>query len=287
VFLIGVHQDLHRWPAAPPTTHRALLPHGYPSPPASVQLPLGFTHHGELLVDLTQARRPAVAVREAIGDLPELTDHLDGDRRPRADFRRDLSYPGPPESDYARLMRSWPGLPEPKFVLDHAIRRTPRDYGTFARMRPGDRYPEALPIAEARLTRAIRVLRAEGKDVDEADLRREIVPPYPVDIFIDKWRKLIPDQPSWTVVAHLARDTYSHIHYDDSQARMISIREAARLQSFPDGYRLIGSMKDCFSQIGNAVPPLMAWSIASTLLDLLGFEPRRPPDLALATPPTS
>src|SRR5262249_49902144 len=161
-------------------------------------------------------------------------------------------------------------LPEPNYVVDHAIRRTPRDYDTFARMKPGDRYPEAIEIAKARLAARISELRAAGKEFDEEELRRQYVPPYPVETFIDKWRKLIRDQPSWTVVAHLARDTYSHIHYDDDQKRMISIREAARLQSFPDAYHFAGTMNDCFQQIGNAVPPLMAWAIASTVLDRLG-----------------
>jgi DNA (cytosine-5)-methyltransferase 1 len=242
-----------------------------------VQLPLGFVHHGELFVDLSGAGWRAVTVREAVGDLPDLTDHLDGDRRPRSDFRRELPYRGPPASAYQWLMRTWPGLPESTFVVDHAIRRTPRDYETFARMRPGDRYPEALAVAEARLAEAIVALRAAGKDVDAEELRRETVPPYPVDIFIDKWRKLIPDQPSWTVVAHLARDTYSHIHYDDRQGRMISIREAARLQSFPDAYRFSGTMNDCFRQIGNAVPPLMAWAIACSVLETIGLDPVRVP----------
>src|SRR5436309_15989727 len=98
-------------------------------------------------------------------------------------------------------------------------------------MKPGDRYPAALAIAETRLAAVIDSLREAGEQVDEEEVRRTVGPRYPVDIFVDKWRKLMPDQPSWTVVAHLARDTYSHIHYDDEQARMISIREAARLQS--------------------------------------------------------
>jgi len=146
-------------------------------------------------------------------------------------------------------------------------------------MKPGDRYPEAIRIAEQRLVEAISERDAAGKEVNEAELRPEIVPPYPVETFVDKWRKLIPGQPSWTVVAHLARDTYSHIHYDDRQKRMISIREAARLQSFPDAYHFAGTMNDCFRQIGNAVPPLMAWAIAACLLEQLEFLPRRPPCL--------
>jgi DNA (cytosine-5)-methyltransferase 1 len=279
LFLIGIRTDFGIRPIAPPGTHYAELPTGYPLPSRSVQLPLGFVHHSELHVDLLRAAEPAITVGEALGDLPVLRDHLESNYRPRSDFRREMAYPDKPPCDYARLMRSWPGLPGPSCVVDHAIRRTPRDYETFARMKPGDRYPEALAIANARLAAAIDMLRGAGKHVDEEELRRTIIPPYPVDIFVDKWRKLVPDQPSWTVVAHLARDTYSHIHYDDEQARMISIREAARLQSFPDAYQFAGTMNDCFRLIGNAVPPLMAWAIAVWVVELLGSRPSSPPHL--------
>ena len=85
---------------------------------------------------------------------------------------------------------------------------------------------------------------------------KEIFPPYPEDKFVDKWRKLVPDEPSWTVTAHLGKDSYSHIHYDGEQKRAVSVREAARLQSFPDAFLFSGNMGDCYQQIGNAVPPV-------------------------------
>ena len=52
-------------------------------------------------------------------------------------------------------------------------------------------------------------------------------------------------------MAHLGKDSYSHIHYDSDQARTISVREAARLQSFPDGFSFCGTMNPAFRQIGN------------------------------------
>src|SRR6202011_5391969 len=103
------------------------------------------------------------------------------------------------------------------------------------------------------------------------DFEAKFMPPYDEHDFPDKWRKLIPERPSWTVPAHLAKDSYSHIHYDGEQARMISVREAARLQSFPDAFLFTGNMGDCFRQIGNAVPPLLAWAIAAELLRVLGY----------------
>jgi DNA (cytosine-5)-methyltransferase 1 len=74
-------------------------------------------------------------------------------------------------------------------------------------------------------------------------------------------------------MAHIGKDTYSHIHYDSSQARTISVREAARLQSFPDGFRFSGTMNPAFRQIGNAVPPLLAYAVCARLRsDLTGIE---------------
>ena len=67
-------------------------------------------------------------------------------------------------------------------------------------------------------------------------------------------------------MAHMGKDTYSHINYDSSQARVISVREAARLQSFPDGFRFSGTMNPAYRQIGNAVPPLLAQRLAESML---------------------
>jgi DNA (cytosine-5)-methyltransferase 1 len=70
-------------------------------------------------------------------------------------------------------------------------------------------------------------------------------------------------------MAHLGKDCYSHIHYDSAQARTISVREAARLQSFPDGFIFCGTMNPAFRQIGNAVPPIMAYAMALTIKESL------------------
>jgi DNA (cytosine-5)-methyltransferase 1 len=126
-------------------------------------------------------------------------------------------------------------------------------------MRPGDCYPQAVEIAERLLANA----RSSGRNFVSRD---EYVPPYRLDGFDEKWRMLDPEEPSWTVTAHLSKDCYSHIHYDVRQSRTITIREAARLQSFPDSFLLSGSMGDRFRQIGNAVPPLLAFALAEHLL---------------------
>ena len=167
----------------------------------------------------------------------------------------------------AKLMRTWPGFEARDVLLDHVIRYLPRDFELFARMEPGDQYPEAhrhaCEMFEEKLAqqREAGMVVAEGTDAYDR-LRRQVVPPYDVTKFPNKWRKMWPDQPARTLMAHLGKDGYSHIHYDNAQARTISVREAARLQSFPDGFTFCGTMNPAFRQIGNAVPPLLAEALA-------------------------
>jgi len=83
--------------------------------------------------------------------------------------------------------------------------------------------------------------------------------------FGDKLKRLIWDQPSWTVVAHIHKDGYMYIHPE--QDRTICVREAARLQSFPDDFVFKTSRTNQFKHVGNAVPPLMSQVLAHHLLD--------------------
>ena len=276
LFFIAFRENLGLEPVAPPVTHTCTLPAGYRRPrsgPKYIQTRLPWTRDYKLDVHVGENPLSAVTVSKALDDLPHLLDHLSGESSPReADFRKPLSYHGGAHSDYARQMRGWPGLPPVETVVDHVIRKTPRDYETFRRMRHGDRYPRAYAIAESRFQEKLSCLgeRApEPETAEYSDLRVKYVPPYPVDSFVDKWRKFVPDEPSWTVVAHLSRDCYSHIHHDCDQARAVSIREAARLQSFPDSYAFEGNMGDCFRQIGNAVPPLLAAALGKLVKKVL------------------
>lgn len=210
----------------------------------------------------------AVTVREALGDLPPFLEHMD------SSYRASLPCPPVPyrkcrPSNYAKQMREWPGL-EAVAVTDHICKATPRDYETFARMEPGDRYPRAHEIAESRYEEALSEWSRTGR-LGTRPRQKDYVPPYPTDQFPEKWQKLIPSRPSWTVTAHLAKDSYSHIHYDSKQARMITIREAARLQSFPDGFEFCGNIGERFRQVGNAVPPVLAAGVGVHLLQLLNM----------------
>jgi DNA (cytosine-5)-methyltransferase 1 len=160
----------------------------------------------------------------AISDLPE----VEGGWRPEGGADGWADYEGP-ESDFQRHMRE--GVPDSdaRKVFDHITRPVREDDArAFELMDAATRYSD-LP----------------------ADMRR-----YRHDIFDDKYKRLAEDGPSRTITAHIAKDGYWYIH--PRQGRTLTVREAARLQTFPDRFRFAGPPSAAFRQIGNAVPPAMA-----------------------------
>jgi DNA (cytosine-5)-methyltransferase 1 len=260
----------------PPRTHTLKVPRGYwTGRLANGDIP-ALPPHAHYIKDVGEIinTAPALNAAQAISDLPPLTDHLEHmqARRGARRFSTEICYTSPATNPYQELMRRWPGLPDKGSPTDHVIRFTPRDYETFRRMQPGDQYPQAYEIALGRLEAALRKEeKANGSRPREGGqrfehIKRTVVPPYDPHKFPNKWRKIDPKAPARTIPAHIGKDSYSHIHYDSSQARMISVREAARLQSFPDSFRFAGSMNQAFRQIGNSVPPLMAYAVAASVM---------------------
>jgi DNA (cytosine-5)-methyltransferase 1 len=120
------------------------------------------------------------------------------------------------------------------------------------------------------------VIAAWNKDktrLKYTDLPDELKTHKNTSAFLDRFKVVAADMLAChTVVAHLSKDGHYFIHPDIGQARSITVREAARLQSFPDNYFFESSRTAAFTQIGNAVPPLMAKGLAKGILDELERE---------------
>ena len=279
VFLVAVAREAQLVPTMPSPTHRWTLPRGYQGTRDVALRGLLTLFDDSRYVSPPVARgsiRTAVTAEQALCDLPPITAHLRGELK-KAPRRFDTAVPlrARPPNEFAKLMRSWPGFESDGHVYDHVIRFLPRDYAIFERMKPGDQYPEAHKTALAMRDEAVQRLELEhGHPISPGsrefkELTAGYVPPYDPGKFPNKWRKMEADAPARTLMAHIGKDTYSHIHYDSAQARTISVREAARLQSFPDGFRFAGTMNPAFRQIGNAVPPLLAHAVFVHLLEMV------------------
>ncbi|MBS1229283.1 MAG: (cytosine-5-)-methyltransferase [Proteobacteria bacterium] len=281
MILVGIHRAVGVKPRFPVPTHHLVLPSGYISSKNAARRVLkaeGSAHH-RWVPDPAPDSPAATSASDALADLPPrfAMDLLrtGGIRRGAKDPSEAVEYTtAEPTTAYSRLMREWKGFAT-KSTTGHVFRYLPRDYKIFAEIEPGWEYPQVHAYVEQKIATWLANRKKCGLSTDprNPDVSSYISAwriPYDPGKFPNKWWKLRSDAPVRTLMAHLGKDSYSHIHFDSEQARTITVREAARLQSFPDGFVFKGSMNPAFKQIGNAVPPLFAYAIARGIKECLG-----------------
>lgn len=166
-------------------------------------------------------------VKDAISDLPSITDNW---RITECKYSRNSKL-----TEYQKIMRQGNG----KTVKNNICRMSnDRAKKVFTHMKQGDIYMDLPPEV------------------------RQILP-FREDIFKDRLKRLVLKNPSWTILAHIGMDGYMYIH--PTELRTLSVREAARIQSFPDNFTFYGNQQETYMQVGNAVPPLMAKAIAESV----------------------
>jgi DNA (cytosine-5)-methyltransferase 1 len=225
----------HREPLREEETEMAIRnePSAFRSSPQSTIADYG---DGVRKGDTGSRREPWVTVGEAILDLPPVSPN--GETPPKvAD-----SYTLPPVTEYQEWARNrenvddWTEVP----LHNHVSR------------------------GHNMLDLSIYKLLGEGAGWNIGEISQHLQP-YRKDVFPDKYKKQHPRKPASTIIAHLEKDGHMFIH--PREARSLTVREAARLQSFPDTYRFEASMVNNFRLVGNAVPPLLAETIGRAILE--------------------
>ena len=161
----------------------------------------------------------------------------------------------------AGILKSCPGDLH-KWIVDPRLRRLP-NHDTRSHM-PGDL---------ARYLFASAFGHATGRSPKAEDFPAVLAPNHKnwdSGKFSDRFRAQIASRPASTITSHISKDGHYYIHPDAAQCRSLTVREAARLQTFPDNYLFKGTRTQQYIQVGNAVPPFLALQLAESLWQIIG-----------------
>jgi len=161
-----------------------------------------------------------------------------------------------------------------------AIGDLPPCYPLFTDKRPSHTIPQTditWHYSRFNSVRDVRIFQMLARDIETGEKRftnsEELKKIYNeatgASTNVHKYHVLRGDKPSTTILAHLYKDGLRFIHYDSTQARTITVREAARLQTFDDDFDFIGTQGDAYKMIGNAVPCKLALAISKAIKDLI------------------
>ncbi len=221
---------------------------------------------------LSRGKDSLAAWQAAVGsiDLATIQRELNGKRYAGALADKLNIVLHPPASSLERRSTLYPRTPLPDHEAFGAIPDPRLDF------LEGHEARSHMPSDLQRYAFAASFAAVEGRSPTLADFPRSLLPAHKNvgigrqgKMFSDRFRVQLPDRPSTTVTSHIAKDGHYFIHYDPAQCRSLTVREAARLQTFPDNYRFLGPRTAQYHQVGNAVPPYLARQIAAIVADLL------------------
>jgi DNA (cytosine-5)-methyltransferase 1 len=240
---------------------------------------------------LERQRKPAT-VKQAIGDLPPI--------------RSGISEVDKQGAVWMTAVRATEHIGMPRDVVTE-VRRTlkrsmPKSMGHDFLSRPGNRLRTSTWLTKNRAwfhdRKLAGVLHHSGRSHMQEDLKRYLfaacfakirgsspkLENFPKELwpkhrnaakaakgkmFSDRFRVQVANRPASTVVSHISKDGHYYIHFDPVQCRSLTVREAARLQTFPDNYFFVGGRTAKYHQVGNAVPPLLARQLAAVVSSVL------------------
>ena len=245
------------------------------------------------LQPLTGVGAGIATVMNAIGDLPPLrsglSHGLDGDaewldcvRSVASGLRRQSEMPAAMREEFARVEAdaSVPAAgrggeylagknPPPRFRPDWYV--DPQLRGVLNHETRGH-----IPLDLARYLFASVFARSMGHSPQLGEFPTDLLPQHKNvgralsgNLFSDRFRVQLADRPSTTITSHISKDGHYFIHPDPLQCRSLTVREAARLQTFPDNYFFEGPRTAQYHQVGNAVPPLLAMQIARVVAHVI------------------
>lgn len=162
-----------------------------------------------------------------------------------------------------KFVKEWYRTPDLGGVANHEARyHMPADLrryffsACFGLVKEGEGQPESPKLRHFPVD-----LLPNHRNIDPKNINRAI--------FYDRFRVQLNSRPSTTITSHISKDGHYYIHPDPTQCRSLSVREAARLQTFPDSYIFLGSKTSQYTQVGNAVPPRLAIQLAEVVYDLI------------------